>query len=104
MTIDLRFPPDPASVSAARRSVVDALQGADPDTVELVRLLVSELATNAVEHAATAFRLRIDRGNRQVRVSVTDDGGGRPEVRSPGDSEPRGRGLSLDTAGVDDQM
>ncbi|MEW2636140.1 ATP-binding protein [Streptomyces sp. NPDC048389] len=50
----LTLPSEPASVSAARRHVTDAVcaWGLEPDAeaVDTVRLIVSELATNAVQH------------------------------------------------------
>jgi anti-sigma regulatory factor (Ser/Thr protein kinase) len=48
------LPSDPASVSAARRYVATVLAEwglpSDTDIADTVRLIVSELATNAVQH------------------------------------------------------
>ncbi|MFE7811907.1 ATP-binding protein [Streptomyces sp. NPDC057433] len=50
----ITLPSDPASVSAARAHVVGALAGwgvpEDTEVSDTVRLIVSELATNAVQH------------------------------------------------------
>jgi anti-sigma regulatory factor (Ser/Thr protein kinase) len=66
----------------------------DPELVERVVLLVSELATNAVVHARTVFGVDIDVRGNFVRVAVSDAGGGVPEVQPlPPPSAPHGRGL-----------
>ena len=57
--------------------------------------MVSELATNCVRHTVTDFTVRVERTPDEVRVDVTDTGGGTPEVRSPEPSEPSGRGLRI---------
>ena len=92
MEVERRFPADPASIRRARGFVVDALVGTAADT-ELVRLLTSELATNAVLHAETGFRVRVRTNPRVVRVDVIN---GEPELllamREP--SAHGGRGLN----------
>jgi anti-anti-sigma factor len=63
--------------------------------LEALTLGVSELATNAVLHAATAFVLTVERLPDGVRVSVTD---GDPSVPRLGDVDPTattGRGLAI---------
>ncbi len=57
--------------------------------------MVSELATNAVVHAATTFRLSIERTDKLVRVEVLDGGGGHTHLRSPSNGDLHGRGLQL---------
>ena len=63
--------------------------------MDTVALLVSELATNSVRHAAAGFTLDIERGPERIRVAVSDTGPGDPEVRSPAPAEPSGRGLLI---------
>jgi phosphoserine phosphatase RsbU/P len=46
--------------------------GLDPRTRLDVEMIVSELATNAVMHARTAFHLEIDSDEYSVRVEVVD--------------------------------
>jgi signal transduction histidine kinase len=75
------------------------------ETVDAVGLIVSELATNAVRHAATAFIVTIDQTARRVRIEVSDSGEGEPRLRSPRPTDPTGRGLRIldamaDTWGV----
>ena len=65
----------------------------DTDTV---LLLVSEVVTNAVRHAATSFELTITVDGREVMVAVVDhDGGHRPQVRNPKPHDTSGRGLRI---------
>ncbi len=60
--------------------------------------MVSELATNALLHAASAFELSIDRTPSSVTVVVSDEGGGTPKLRMPDSSQPHGRGLQVVSA------
>ncbi len=57
--------------------------------------MMSELATNAIVHAATGFEVSIDRSADWLRIAVTDVGGGEPELQSPSSSDPHGRGLQI---------
>jgi anti-sigma regulatory factor (Ser/Thr protein kinase) len=95
--VQRRFPASPPSVRAARAFVADALAGAERDGQvdgELVQLLTSELATNAVLHARSQFRVRVISDPSSVRVEVVNS---EPELllamREP--SEHGGRGLQL---------
>ena len=89
------FPASPASVTEARRYVVEAI-GPVPQSVEdAVSIVVSELATNCVRHARTDFTVDIELTPTQLRVEVADAGSGTPAIRSPQPSEPSGRGLLL---------
>jgi anti-sigma regulatory factor (Ser/Thr protein kinase) len=92
---EIAFPNSPDSVPAARRSIVAALAGAPRDVIDVVAVMVSELATNAIRHAGTGFVLGIDRTDDALRVEVTDPGVGEPAMRSPEPWEPTGRGLRI---------
>ncbi len=83
------------SVGAARRFATDVLRNTPPDVLEAVELMVSELATNCIRHANTAFDLRVARAHGEIRVEVTDHAGGTPRMRSPGPEDPTGRGLQI---------
>ena len=91
----MAFAKSPGSVSAARRFSRDALRDLPPNALELVELMVSELATNCIRHSNSAFDVLIDRTRDDVRIEVSDHAGGTPTVRSPGPEEPRGRGLKI---------
>ncbi|MET1050904.1 MAG: MerR family transcriptional regulator [Acidimicrobiales bacterium] len=69
--VQRRFPCSPTSAAAARAFVAEAVAGLDLDLDALV-LLTSELASNAVSHAGTAFDVIVDRTSDGVRVAVAD--------------------------------
>jgi anti-sigma regulatory factor (Ser/Thr protein kinase) len=89
------FPLDPQSVPAARRFATGALGDVPLEAREAVELMVSELVTNCVRHVHTSFDLTIERMSAEIRVEVTDRGGGIPTMRSPSPDEPNGRGLRI---------
>lgn len=67
------LPPQPESVSAARRFATETLLAwGGPDVAADVTLVVSELATNAVLHARTPFDVTLRRSGAGVRVEVAD--------------------------------
>jgi anti-sigma regulatory factor (Ser/Thr protein kinase) len=80
------------SVGSARHFVVDSLldMGVEPWPAELV---VTELATNAVRHAGTAFSVSVAVDD-QVTIEVSDGSEAIPERRDP-PSDEDGRGLQL---------
>ena len=96
-----RFPNTPASVGAARRFTAHVLDGVDTAVVDVVVLMVSELATNSVRHAASEFTVAIDRRPDEIRIKVTDQGSGRPTLQTPASTEPSGRGLRIVQAFAD---
>ncbi|HEX2575582.1 MAG TPA: ATP-binding protein, partial [Aquihabitans sp.] len=84
-----------------------AIDDLSEDDVECVTLMVSELASNSIRHAGSPFELAVTRDDAAVRVEITDDGAGRPEVRHAAPSATSGRGLHIvdllaDDWGVDD--
>ena len=90
------FPPEPASVTQARRFVVHALDAFSDDVIDNAELLVSELATNALRHTGSGFTVAIITTTQEnVRIEVTDPGEGMPEKRHPAQMEPTGRGLHI---------
>ncbi|WP_330279092.1 ATP-binding protein [Streptomyces sp. NBC_00569] len=83
----------------ARAHTVDALrewQIAD-DTVEVLRLIVSELVTNAVVHTASrTIEITVSVTDTEASVTVTDQGlCGTPVARKARSEEEHGRGLAL---------
>jgi two-component sensor histidine kinase len=90
-----RFPGDATSAAAARRFALGAVEGAAPDAVQAVELMVSELATNCIRHAEREFDLTIVSTAGEIRVEVSDAASGVPTKRSPGLEDPTGRGLQI---------
>ncbi len=95
MTRARDFPLNAQSVGGARRFADEVLRGLPGETLEAVRLMVSELATNSIRHARTGFHLVITRRRKSVRIEVTDLAGGTPAVQSVGPTDPSGRGLAI---------
>jgi anti-sigma regulatory factor (Ser/Thr protein kinase) len=104
---DMRWGLDHHPRAAARarhvtRALLENWQGLDADTVESVLLVVSELVTNAVQHALppVALHLRGERDGPAVWICVTDGGPSRPDRLAGPGHEPRragegGRGLLI---------
>jgi DNA-binding NarL/FixJ family response regulator len=86
---------DPSSARAARTLVRDSLGEMGDELLFAIELLVSELVTNAVLHAASAPRIEAHLGRGTVRVSVFDEDPTLPVHRTPDEDRPGGRGLHL---------
>jgi anti-sigma regulatory factor (Ser/Thr protein kinase) len=95
MTVRREFTNTPAAIAEARRFVEGELAGVPQRVAEDVKVMTSELVTNCVRHTVTDFSISVERTGREVRVEVTDRGGGFPVVRSPDVTEPSGRGLRI---------
>jgi|1185.fasta_scaffold205717_2 anti-sigma regulatory factor (Ser/Thr protein kinase) len=87
------FALEPASIRAAREFVRDCVEQTGVD-VDSAVLLTSELATNAVEHAHSAYQIEVRHLPDAVRVELSND---EPQML-PAMTEPHdtgGRGLHL---------
>lgn len=90
------FSAELASVGEARRFVRRALVDLGADELEFEACqLVSELATNAVIHAATPFEVDLDYGRNELHIRVSDASPKGPVIKSHSDSATTGRGLRL---------
>ena len=98
--IDLKLRPTPGAVPDARRAL-DALDDeVSSQTLEDLRLLVSELVTNSVRHAglheAQTIELKVKLLPETVRVEVNDQGTGfEPTPRGARNDDQSGWGLYL---------
>ncbi|MFJ4338762.1 ATP-binding protein [Streptomyces sp. NPDC088915] len=97
------LPSEPASVPTARRYVAEVLTdwGLDEfsDQADAVRLIVSELATNAVLHTfgqspTFTVDVRLERGE-QLHVGVTDSHPRRPRRLPAAVQQDNGRGMVI---------
>ncbi|GGV49792.1 ATP-binding protein [Streptomyces spectabilis] len=97
------LPSDPVSVSTARRYVGDILTEwglpADTDVADTVRLIVSELATNAVQHTlglspTFTVDVRLDR-DESLRIGVTDSHPRYPKRLPAAVQQDNGRGMVI---------
>jgi anti-sigma regulatory factor (Ser/Thr protein kinase) len=95
MILRRSFSLDRDSASASREFVRGAVSDLPGVVQESLVLMTSELATNALVHAGSGFEVTIDRTPVRVRIEVTDEGAGDPQVQSPASHEPHGRGLRI---------
>jgi two-component sensor histidine kinase len=97
------LPSEPASVPVARRYVADRLTDwgleGQGETAETVRLIVSELATNAVQHTfgqSPTFTVRVQLERDEVlRVGVTDSHPRWPRRLPAAVQQDNGRGMVI---------
>ncbi|MGW1071621.1 ATP-binding protein [Streptomyces sp. NPDC002537] len=97
------LPSAPASVSTARRYVAGVLADwglpGGTDTAETVRLIVSELATNAVQHTrgqSPTFTVDVLLDHdRQLRIGVTDSHPRFPRRLPAAVQQDNGRGMVI---------
>ena len=93
-SVDL--PTTPKGVAFARSYARLALESHDPQVVDVVVLLRSDVVTNALLHGESASRLQIERSGDAVRVTVDDQSADSPQVRQPlPTDEQGGRGMLL---------
>lgn len=99
----ITLPSDPASVSAARRHVCGVLRewGLPPGApaLDAVRLMVSELATNAVLHTSGlsptfTVDVRLARAE-ELAIGVTDSHPRRPQRLPAAVQQDNGRGMAI---------
>lgn len=100
MELSLSLPLRPESASTARHSIDGLQERLDTDLLDDLRLLVTELVTNAIRHARPSdepwLRLNVALRHSAIRVEVIDHGPGFvPIAEEPGLEETSGRGLFL---------
>jgi anti-sigma regulatory factor (Ser/Thr protein kinase) len=96
--LDLTLPAKPTSVARARAEVCEAMAPElQEEELDTLRLLVSELVTNAVRHGGGSDDVEVHaHWNGEVRVEVSDHGHGfSPTPRFGRQDEPGGFGLFL---------
>jgi anti-sigma regulatory factor (Ser/Thr protein kinase) len=100
MRVERRLPVSPEAASAARHALDDLGDAMSDARLRDVRLLVSEVVTNAVRHAdlaaGDAIELVVELNGGALRVEVHDPGGGVvPTAPAPDPTRPSGWGLYL---------
>ncbi|MFF3615786.1 ATP-binding protein [Streptomyces sp. NPDC002580] len=99
----ITLPSDPVSVSTARKFVAEVLAEwglpSDSEVVETVRLIVSELATNAIQHTfgqspTYTVEVRLDR-EEHLRIGVTDSHPRFPRRLPAAVQQDNGRGMVI---------
>jgi anti-sigma regulatory factor (Ser/Thr protein kinase) len=104
--VDVELPPEASSAAIARTAVRSLLLGApmpvDPQALDRVLLLTSEVVTNAILHARTSMRLTAGVDGEQVVVRVYDGLRAVPRRRAYRQDAGTGRGMHLVEALADD--
>lgn len=96
--LELQLPHTSESVRRARRTIAAFLDPSEVpvSVVEDLLLLVSELVTNAVVHAASPAVVRLDADVTRIKVAVADrDAEGAPRVTGSDPLSSSGRGVML---------
>jgi anti-sigma regulatory factor (Ser/Thr protein kinase) len=91
------YPPQPETPGLARRQLDPVLEQWEigPDDRWAALLVMSELVTNAVEHAGTRLSLVVTRTIEGLLIEVSDESGAEPKLQTPGTIERRGHGLRV---------
>jgi anti-sigma regulatory factor (Ser/Thr protein kinase) len=85
-----------ASVAGARRFIAECVEQLGLKRLLEVQLMVSELATNSVQHSHSRFDVTVERlSDTDVRVEVRDFGPGTPELFQRRLDADSGRGLQI---------
>jgi anti-sigma regulatory factor (Ser/Thr protein kinase) len=97
MEHEMELPRSPHAPSLARRALTQWYGGnLESEELHRVKLLASELVTNAVVHGDGAIHLRADLDEDRIIVEVLDQGSGfEHDVREVPFDELRGRGLGI---------
>lgn len=92
-----QLPAERHAPSCARRFVAHALKqwNRPSELADDAILVVSELASNAVVHARSAFKLEVRARDRTIRLVVSDSSQARPVVQTEDGFPISGRGLRL---------
>jgi anti-sigma regulatory factor (Ser/Thr protein kinase) len=88
------FEPVPSSVGRARMFARGLHEHLPENTQACLELVVSELATNAVVHAASPYEVAVSAGP-PIRVEVSDASSDPPVMQRPAVDGMNGRGLRL---------
>ncbi len=88
------FPATSKGARAARRFATDVI-GAAEEVTDQVALVVSELAANAVLHAATPFTVTVSDDESGIRIEVADGNPAVPQLKAHQNTAPTGRGLRI---------
>lgn len=88
---------DPRQVGIVRREAAAQVdKWGLPDLVDPVRLLLTELLTNAIEHTnGTRVDTRLSHNEGILEIEVSDLGDGRARLKKPDEQQENGRGLMI---------
>jgi anti-sigma regulatory factor (Ser/Thr protein kinase) len=93
----LPLPPHKIASRQAQRVLEWALRdwGIESAAADDVRVVLSELVTNALAYSLDVFRLALSLNECRILIEVWDSADGAPQVRQPDDLAVGGRGMFL---------
>jgi CheY-like chemotaxis protein len=95
-TAQIQLGPSMADVRVARRFLEEnCVKWGCAKALADVRLVLSELVTNALVHGGSRCELRARFTNGLLRIEVRDRGSGTPDLRAPAPESEGGRGLMI---------
>ncbi|HEX2383936.1 MAG TPA: ATP-binding protein [Acidimicrobiales bacterium] len=95
-SVAVELGPSPSTPGAARALVREHwTMQVQPEVLDVVGLCVSELVTNAIDHAQPPYWLRLTRRGHTLRIELDDATVDPPIVRSQHPLQARGRGMFL---------
>ncbi|MFF5495006.1 SpoIIE family protein phosphatase [Streptomyces aquilus] len=99
-TTSTALTPEPKSASQARHFAARTLTGwnGPADVTETAELIVTELVTNAIQHAKSDFPLALHLDETELTIEVGDHERTEPSPRTAGPLDENGRGLLLVSA------
>jgi anti-sigma regulatory factor (Ser/Thr protein kinase) len=91
------FVPTAEAIAAARAFVAEALRtwGAMPPLIDDAMLMTSEMATNALVHAHSPFRISVARTGGVISFAVQDATSRTPQKRKVDAHSAMGRGMGI---------
>jgi anti-sigma regulatory factor (Ser/Thr protein kinase) len=100
MDLNVNLPVDVHAPARARHALDDVRERVPPEVLERFRVAVSELVTNAIQHAGLSatdqVQLIVQLTNDRIRVEVSNPGPSfTAEVHRPAPTSESGRGLLL---------
>jgi len=92
----LDLPPLPVAATLAREFVRRCSSDLEaPDVLDAMVLCVSELVTNALDHAVPPYQLTVTLATDRVRIEVADASLRLPVLRAASSISERGRGIFI---------
>lgn len=102
-TVCIEVPHDPSALPRARACVLEAAARWGVEEADELRIVASELITNAVLHARSAASVCMrHEGRAAVTIEVADRGPGQPTPGHSGDGASLGLGLEIVAALAED--
>jgi anti-sigma regulatory factor (Ser/Thr protein kinase) len=95
--LEIALPPDPRSAADARHAVAAycRARGVREDLLQVGVLVISELVTNVVLHAATPMIVWAEYEDSTLTLAATDGDTALPALLAPDDTHEGGRGVAI---------